>query len=417
MAQAVHVRPHHEDSASVGLLSAAVLVSALGYFVDLYDLVVFSVVRVASLAELGVAGDAALSTGVLLLDLQSVGLLVGGILWGVLADRRGRVRVLFASIALYSVANMANAFVTSVPQYAALRFIAGVGLAGELGVAVTLVSESLPRAARTYGPMLVIAIGVMGALAAALTGGLLPWRVAYLLGGALGLALLALRLRLSESGLFADARGAQRGDLRLLVSSRRRLGTLARLVLVGVPNWFVAGILVAFSPEIARELGATGAVTAAQAVVASYLGYGAGTLLWGYVSQRARTRWWVCVGGVIGLAASMFACLLVRGMPPLYYYATMFAAAASVSHLTIVLSMTTELFGTNLRATATTSVPNFVRASVIPMTLAFALLGTTPALGLVIGALLVGTAVALVALAALRGLPETWGRDLDFIET
>ena len=198
-------------------IALAILVAALGYFVDIYDLILFSIVRVASLRSLGVPDERLLAEGVLLLNMQMGGMLVGGIIWGVLGDKRGRLSVLFGSIVMYSLANIANGFVTTVPQYAVLRFVAGVGLAGELGPGITLVSEIMPVHTRGYGTMIVATVGILGAVAASLVGDAFDWRIAYFVGGGMGIALLVLRIGVAESGLFEGIRraGVARGQLRV----------------------------------------------------------------------------------------------------------------------------------------------------------------------------------------------------------
>lgn len=390
---------------------------ALGYFVDIYDLLLFSIVRIPSLQGIGVAPADLLGTGVLLLNAQMAGLLVGGLLWGVLGDKRGRVSVLFGSIALYSVANLANAFVTDVGTYAALRFLAGVGLAGELGAAITLVSEVMTKEHRGYGTAIVAGVGILGAVAAGAVGAVLPWQQAYLVGGVLGLGLLVLRYKLRESGMYAStarAEDVRRGDLRLLFGSRRRAMTYARCILIGVPLWFVIGILITFSPELSRDLGVTGPIAAGTAVAVSYAGLSLGDVGSGFLSQRVRSRWWVLLGFTALMAALVFAYFLARGVSPGAFYALCFALGVGAGYWAVFVTNAAEQFGTNLRATVATTVPNFVRGSVVPLTLAFQALAAS--LGLARAALAVGAATFLLALWALRGLDETYGKDLDYLD-
>ncbi|MHB8584758.1 MAG: MFS transporter [Thermoplasmatota archaeon] len=390
------------------------LVSALGYAVDLFDLILFTVVRPASLADLHVTDT--LGVGALLLNLQSAGLIVGGLLWGILADRHGRLKVLFGSITVYSLANLANALVTTVPQYAALRFLSGLGLAGELGVAITLVSEMVPTGSRTRGTILVTAIGVLGGLSAAIVASFVGWRLAFAIGGALGLGLLVARLRTRESGLFLEVRETteRRGRLRDLFGSPRRALLFLLCILVAVPNWFDAGILLTFAPELATAAGVTGPVSVAIAVVLAYVGLGAGAVLAGLLSDRLRSRRWAIVGFVVGFAAVVDLFVLPRGMPPDWYYALLFLGSFTTGYTAIAVLVTAEQFGTNLRATATASMPNLVRGSVIPLTTALVLLA--PSVGLLNATLALGTGTALLALVALRSIPETYGRDLRFLE-
>ena len=397
------------------ILTATVLVSALGYFVDVYDLLLFSIVRVESLRDLGVADADMLDRGVLLLNAQMAGLLLGGILWGVLGDKRGRVSVLFGSIALYSLANLANAFVQDVPTYAVLRFLAGLGLAGELGAAITLVSETLPKETRGYGTAIVASFGLLGAVVAALVGGLTSWRVAFLIGGALGLALLGLRFKLHDSGMFRNASGARRGSLRLLLGNAARAKRYVHCILVGLPIWFAIGILVTFAPEFGLELGVTGALSAGTAVLVTYAGGVVGDLASGFASQRFRSRWWVMLAFIAGIAASILAILMLRGYSPGTFYALCGVLGFFVGYWAVFVTNAAEQFGTNLRATVATTAPNLVRGSVVPLTLALTTLRGP--LGLGRAAILVGAACCLVALWSLRNLEETYGRDLDSLET
>jgi MFS family permease len=269
-----------------------ILVAALGYFVDIYDLILFSVIRVPSLTSLGLGGEELLESGVRLLNMQMAGMLVGGIAWGIMGDRRGRLSVLFGSILLYSLANIANAFVHDVSTYAALRFIAGVGLAGELGAGITLVSEILPKEVRGYGTTIVASVGVMGAVVAVLVGDMFDWRIAYIIGGCMGLALLILRIGVFESGLFEDVKRSTvaRGNFFALFATAARTRRYLSVVLVGLPIWYVVGILITFAPELGAAVGVTPPPRAARAVLFAYLGLTAGDLASGLLSQLIRSR-------------------------------------------------------------------------------------------------------------------------------
>ena len=404
------------SSIKQALFHSTVLISGLGYFVDIYDLVLFSIVRVDSLKDLGIAGTEQLNTGVHLLDMQMAGMLLGGIIWGILGDKRGRVSVLFGSILLYSLANLANAFVTNVEQYAVLRLLAGIGLAGELGAAITLVSESLPRHSRSYGTCFVAAIGVSGAMFAAFIAAVCTWRTAFIIGGVMGLALLATRFRLLESTMFKSLQDhtVKRGDLRLIFQSKERFTRYVRCILVGIPTWFCVGIIVTFSPEICRALGATGPVSAGQAVLYCYTGIVAGDVVSGFLSQ-----WWQGRKRVVAvcLAATLLAivCFLnMRGFAPSVYYWMSFALGLATGYWAVFLTMAAEQFGTNIRALVSISVPNFVRGSVVLLTFIFRSL--IPVLDLTMSALVLGVACVAVAFAALLGMKESFGADLDFIE-
>lgn len=393
-----------------------ILVAALGYFVDIYDLILFSIVRVPSLTDLGLSGDALLESGVLLLNMQMAGMLAGGVAWGVMGDRRGRLSVLFGSIVLYSLANIANAFAQDVPSYAVLRFVAGVGLAGELGAGITLVSEIMPRDIRGYGTTIVASVGVMGAVAAVLVGDAFSWRTAYVVGGVMGLALLVLRIGVFESGLFEGVRriGVSRGNFFALFTRPARARRYLSVVLVGLPIWYVVGVLITFAPELGGAVGVSPAPRAARAVLFAYLGLTLGDLASGLISQwmRSRKR---ALGLFLGLTTAsilLYFAPVAKSLP--VFYAICFGLGVSIGYWAVFVTVASEQFGTNLRATATTTAPNFVRGAVVPVTLLFQALRAP--LGLPGSALAVGLLTLAVAAAALAGLEETFGRDLDFVE-
>jgi MFS transporter, putative metabolite:H+ symporter len=407
-----------ESSPWSEVLSGAVVVSALGYFVDIYDLILFSIVRVKSLGDLGLVGPDVLDKGLLLLNLQMVGMLLGGLVWGVLGDRLGRVRVLFGSIVLYSVANLLNAFVTNVDQYAVLRFIAGVGLAGELGAAITLVSESLSTRGRGHGATIVAAVGVSGAILAGVIGAAVGWRVAYFIGGVLGLLLLFLRVRTFESNMFKRTvlqTGLARGDFLMILRSKERLVRYTKAIMIGVPLWFGVGILVTLSPEIARSLNVTGEVNAAQAVMLSYSGIALGDLASGLLSQRLRSRKTAALVFMVFSLLCAAAFTLAQGSSPSVIYAICFLMGFGMGYWAVFMMISSELFGTNLRATVTTSVPNFVRGSVVPMTLLFTFLKAD--FGIVGAAQIVGVLAFAGAFWAVLTIKETYGTDLEFVES
>ncbi len=401
------------------IVVTTVLIGALGYFVDIYDLLLFTIVRVTSLRDLGVTEAQSLETGLALLSTQMWGLLLGGVFWGILGDKRGRVSVLFGSILLYSLANIANAFVYSVGQYHLLRFVAGIGLAGELGAAITLVAETTPARSRGYGTAVVAGVGLFGAVAAALVARHFSWRTAYVIGGVLGLCLLVLRVSMLESGMFSRARDkdVRRGDIRMLFESWSRFARFARSVLIGLPIWFVIGILVGSSKEFAsRAFHATGPVVPGTAILYAYIGLVAGDLGSGFLSQWMKSRRKV-VGLFLALTGLTVARYLTLHAPtPEEVYVTCLLMGAGIGYWAVFVTIAAEQFGTNLRATVTTTVPNFVRGSVPLLTASFLGLRQRAGLDMVTSAAIVGTVCLLIAAGSLVAMEETYGKELDYTE-
>lgn len=393
-----------------------ILVAALGYFVDIYDLILFSIVRVKSLKAIGVPEAEVLDRGVLLLNMQMTGMLVGGILWGILGDKRGRLSVLFGSILLYSLANIANGFVQDVPTYAVLRVIAGIGLAGELGAGITLVSELLPTRSRGYGTTIVAGVGILGAIVAVFVGDLFDWRVAYFVGGGLGIALLILRIGVYESSMFNEvkAKAVARGSFASLFKTAARARRYVSVILIGVPIWYVIGILVTFSPEIGRAMGMSDPPAAARAVMFCYIGLAVGDIASGLVSQLLKSRRKVVLGSVLLTAGAMALYFTVGAASKDGFYWLCFLLGVGSGYWAVFVTMASELFGTNIRATVTTTAPNFVRGAVVPLTTLFQL--GKPSLGVPGSAIAVGVLAIVISLAALLGVEETFTRDLDYLE-
>lgn len=411
-----------ENTTDPPLLNAAVMVAALGYFVDIYDLLLFGIVRTASLADLGLSGDAIRDQGEFLIGMQMYGMLIGGIFWGMLGDKRGRLSVLFGSIITYSIANIANGMVESVESYATWRFIAGIGLAGELGAGITLVAETLPAGKRGYGTLIVASVGLTGAIAANLVYRFLgDWRMCYYAGGVLGLLLLFLRMGVSESGMYrqAERNKAGRGDFFSLFTKRDRLGRYLRCILIGIPLWFVVGVLITFAPEFAMALDVAeaGRVEAGQAIAWCYAGLVAGDVFTGLLSQYLRSRKKVMFLFLILDLALVLLYLSVRGISLFQYYALCAAIGFSVGYWVIFVTIAAEQFGTDLRATVTTTVPNFVRGS-LPVIILFYQFIRDDIFGghILKSAMLVSSVLTLVALTALWSLRETFHRDLNFRE-
>ncbi len=398
------------------LLSIPVIVAALGYFVDIYDLLLFSIVRIPSLKALGVADAALMEEGIYLINMQMAGMLLGGVLWGVIGDKKGRLSVLFGSILLYSVANIINGFVTTVDQYALLRFIAGIGLAGELGAGITLVAEILPKEIRGYGTAIVASVGVLGAVLAYFIADLFDWKIAYFIGGGLGLALLVLRFNVFESGIFKEAKQEkkQRGNFFSLFTSRQIFFKYLRCIMIGLPIWFVIGILITFSPEFGAAIGLTTPVQAGKAVMFCYIGLSLGDMSSGLLSQYLKSRKRTVFVFVMLTCIAMGIYLLQRSPGLTVFYALCLLLGYAIGYWALFVTIAAEQFGTNMRATVATTVPNFVRGSVNVFTPAFLFLkdytGITGAAGIV------GITTIMLALVAVWKMEETFFKELNYTE-
>jgi len=416
------------------VVTLTVLVAALGYFVDLFDLILFTVLRTPSLTSIG---EDPARWGRLLINWQLTGMLLGGIVWGVIADRRGRLAVLFGSIIMYSVANLLNAFVVDVYTYAVLRFISGFGLAGELGAGITLVSELLPKRSRGIGTTIVATVGLAGAVVAGLSGQLLitaypehGWRAAYAIGGVLGLMLLVLRVGLLESGIFKGTvdTGIVRGKLRMLLWPPERFWRFVRVVLVGMPIWFAGGVLFIFSPEIGRSLGLDPGPAAPLVVVWAYTGVVLGDLASGLLSQLLRSRKIVIFVFMMAYALAILALLQFGGRSTETYYALMCVLGATTGYWVLFVTVASEQFGTNLRATVTTSAPNFVRGAAVPIVGVWWIMVTVdmmvdgrmkevidPSL-VARGTVTVGLVCIAIGMTSLYFMRESFDFDLDYVE-
>jgi MFS family permease len=398
------------------LFSVPVIVAALGYFVDIYDLLLFSIVRVPSLKALGVPAEDLLSKGEFLLQVQMGGLLLGGLIWGIMGDKRGRLSVLFGSILLYSLANIGNGFATTVTQYAMLRFIAGIGLAGELGAGITLVSEILPTRLRGYGTAMVATIGLFGAVLARFVAKEFDWQVAYFIGGGLGLILLIARVSVFESGIFLKIKetNVERGNLLQLVGNWDRLRKFLGCIFIGLPIWFVIGILITFSPEFATIMGLKDPINAGDAVMWSYIGLAVGDLSSGFTSQFLKSRKKIVLLFIILTFAFVCVYLFFPIETANAFYVKCFLLGFGIGYWALFVTIAAEQFGTNLRSTVATTVPNFIRGTVIPITWLFQFLRAE--MGMIYGALTVIIITSIIALVALSAVDETYSRELNFVE-
>lgn len=409
-------------------LNKIIIVAALGYFVDIYDLVLFSVERKDSLTE--ILGDQASrenlkNIGMALLNWQMGGMLIGGLFWGILGDKKGRLSVLFGSILMYSLANIANGFVHTIPWYAALRFISGFGLAGELGAGITLVSETMSKERRGIGTMIVATVGVFGAVVAGFMGDVITdWRWSFFIGGAMGLVLLVLRIGILESGMFESVRKTEirKGNFFYLFSDRKRAGQYLSVIMVAVPVWYVMGILITFAPEIFVSMGVTHfKPDAGKSIMYAYLGITLGDIASGGISQLLKSRKKALALFMIMTALSIILYFKYAIISEVYYYVIVTIIGFATGYWAVFMSTAAELFGTNIRATATTTAPNFVRGSVIFLSFLFRFFETQfhksdGKADTQMAAIAVGIVVALFAVIAWINLKETFHKDLNYTE-
>lgn len=392
-----------------------VIVAALGYFVDIYDLTLFGIVRVESLKAIGIAEGQIKDAGVYLLNMQMIGMLLGGIVWGILGDKKGRLSTLFLTILLYSLANIANGFVQNLEQYAWLRFIAGFGLAGELGIGITLVSEVMTKESRAWGTSIVSAIGIAGAVLAFLIAEW-GWKQAYWIGGGLGLALLGLRVYVHESGMFDKIKesNVKRGNFLSLFTNTKRFLKYISCILVGIPVWYVVGILIFFSKEFAEVLHVTGPINTGKSIMFHYSGAAIGSIITGYLSQKLKSRRKALFISLTMLAAFCAWYFSAKEVTPTLFYFISFSLGLAMGYWAVFITVASEQFGTNIRSTVTTTVPNFVRGATVLMTLWWSDMSTS--MGILQAAIIVGVVVIPIAMGSVFLLEESYDKNLDYTE-
>ncbi|MFD3394783.1 MFS transporter [Aquirufa sp. OSTEICH-129V] len=397
-----------------------IAVAALGYFVDVYDLILFSVVRNPSLKSLGLSGAELLNQGLNLMNVQMGGMLLGGILWGVYGDKKGRKSVLFGSILLYSIANALNGFVTDLNTYWVLRFIAGIGLAGELGAGITLVNETLPASKRGIGTLIIAGVGAAGAVFAPIVASLSAdpewWRTCYFIGGGMGLALLLLRLGTFESSMYTGMQAdVSKGNFFQLFTSWPTFKKYVYCILMGLPIWYIIGILVFSAPEITQLIGIQGAITGGDAIMYCYIGLSVGDFVSGALSQWFKSRNKVVfLYLVLAWGLTLYFLYVATDVSQVFANTLITALGFFGGYWAVFLTASSEQFGTNIRMTVTTTVPNFVRGALIPISLLFKFL--IPSLGLIHAAAWVGVLCFSLALFAISQLKDTFGKSLDFVE-
>ena len=394
-----------------------IIVASLGYFVDIYDLVIFSIVRIQSFKDIGIPESEMRTGGEYVLNMQMGGLLLGGIIWGIIGDKFGRIKVLFGSILLYSFANMANAYVHNINSYAIIRFIAGVGLAGELGAGITLVSESMNKNKRGYGTMMVAVVGVLGAIVAFYVAKHFDWRNAYIVGGVIGLLLLVLRVGTFESGLYKNVSGDKKiikGKFSMLFSTRERALRYLYCLLIGLPIWFVVGIFVTQAPEFGKALGATDVLSAGKGIMYSYIGISLGDLFAGLLAQVTRSRKLAVFIFQLGILITSIFYLSSTGISEAKFHWIAFFMGLAVGYWATFVTIASEQFGTNLRATVTTTAPNFVRGALIPSTFLFEFF--VRHYNIITAGYIMIFLLSIIALFALSQLKESFNKDLNYME-
>ncbi len=397
------------------IFNAIVIVSALGYFVDIYDYYIFLVSRLAVLRDFGISGGGLTETGLYLVNMQFAGLLAGGIFFGILGDKLGRKQSLLVSILIYSVSTLASGLTQDFDTFALLRFIAGFGIAGEVGVGVTLISEIMSREKRAFGVIIFAGVGLFGVVVAGLLSQYLPWRTCYIIGGVAGLLLLLMRTLVVEPSMFKKLRESKvtRGSLRCLFGSRVHVRRYLLCILLAVPIFFGVSIVMTFSPELAAAMGVAEPVTAATTMIYSYVAMVTGEIAIGLLSERLQSRRRVIFGSLVCMAAILLAGLVTGISTATQYYAFAAAVGFCMGYWVNFIALSAEQFDTNLRATAATSIPNFARGTTVLVNLAFLHLKNQ---GIAMAAGIIGLTCIAIALVALKLLPESYGKDLDYVD-
>ncbi len=400
------------------VFNIAVVVAALGYFVDIYDLLLFGIIRIPSLTSLGLSLDAAKITGENILMWQMIGLLIGGIIWGMMGDKKGRLSVLFGSIILYSLANIANGFVQTEMQYSLVRFVAGVGLAGELGAGITLVSELTPKAKRGIATSLVAGIGLTGAVVAFIMKENFHWRTCYFIGGGLGLLLLVLRISVAESGIYNQVKNlaVQKGNFLMLFTNADRFKRYLKSILIGLPTWYVIGILITFSNDFGREMGIKEKIDPGKAIMYAYAAISIGDILVGFVSHwlKSRKKTLYIFYVITTIFIILFFTALRNGSANAMYWICA-GLGFGTGFWAIFVTIGAEQFGTNLRATAATTIPNMVRGmlAIFILPLFRWIRGMTD---YITGGWITGVIIMAIATVAVVLIKETFHQDLNYLE-
>jgi MFS transporter, putative metabolite:H+ symporter len=410
---------------SSSILNIVVFVAALGYFVDIYDLLLFTIVREPSIKALGITDPAVILTAsAKILNLQMVGMLIGGIVWGMLGDKKGRLSVLFGSIILYSIANIFTGFAHNIDQYAWARFAAGLGLAGELGAGITLVSELLPKEKRGIGTSFVAGIGLSGAVVAWMVFHFTSsWRACYFIGGGLGFMLLILRISVAESGMFTEIKkqNVVRGNFLMFFTNGYRFKKYMKAILIGLPTWFCIGILINYSNRFAKELYGANQIDSGKAIMFAYIAISLGDIFIGFVSQwmKSRKKPLYIFYALTVISIILFLSPLNNSDTSMYWLCA--ALGFSTGFWAIFVTMGAEQFGTNLRATAATTIPNMVRGALPLMTILFLYFKATftsqqCATPMIKSAAITGTIALVIAILAAYFTEETFTKELNYVE-
>ena len=401
------------------LFSLTVIVAALVYFVDIYDLLIFGIIRIPSLKDLGLTAEQITTQGEWILKAQMAGLLLGGIFWGILGDKKGRAKILFGSILIYSAANICNGFVQNIPQYIIIRFLAGIGLAGELGAGITLVAESLPKEKRGLGTAIVAGFGVLGAAIAFFIKQEFHWRTCYFIGGGLGIVLLLLRIASLESGMYQEMSRtvSKKGAFFMLFNNRERFGKYLKSILIGLPTWLVIGILITFSSEFGKQFGIQEEIDPGKSIMYAYIGLAAGDISIGLISQWLKSRKKALyIFYVLTIISIILYFTLQWNGTASGMYALCFLLGFSIGFWAIFVTVGAEQFGTNLRATAATTIPNFVRGLLVLMLSLFEGIRSINHISYVNGAIITSIIVMTLSSIAVIPLPETFHKDLNYEE-
>jgi MFS transporter, putative metabolite:H+ symporter len=381
-----------------------------GYFIDIFDLVLFSTLRISSFEELKIT-DPTYWT-VVFFNLQMTGILVGGIFWGKMADIKGRSWSFMGTILVFSIANIINGLTSSLTVYGICRFIAGFGLAGEMGSGIALICEKVPDEKRSLYLGFVSSLGCIGAVLSGWLGDIVYWRYLFIGSGFAGILLTLLRKNLLEPDLFRKTAtlNIPRGQWKTLFQSPPDLIRFILLIFLGIPMWYIIGILWSFSTEMTSTIGLN-IFTSGQAILWGYVGVWMGDMLMPFVSQFLKSRIFTIQICLIMMLLGVIYLFQFQPHSLLSFQLTHIFLGFTIGYWAVYATLCGESFGTNIRALTSTSLPSLIRFSSIPMMIIYQYGRDENELNIALG---MGLTVLCISMITTYFIKDTFQKDIDF---